>query len=327
MKIITNEAGLITVEQEYPLVYTFSDAKWDTGPSSHINMAELLFEKKEHLSTFMVIVEAEHLADEHYDDPAYIHKTNTIGICRAQEKARDSLGNRWFKDDELTAIIEKKEFPTWKYNYQEQPKEERDFKHQIEDALFSYQEIKEMFNNIISDLSVAKYKLDEEGFILEYDDDDYDDYHLETDPQQVGKNRELLLERLLMPRVLSEHKRVYAMPKPFSHWDSRSFWHQFFFVENHNTKETLWDRGHGGGSGTRESNGRWSHTFAYLEKMLGVKTPTWHLIYNSHNQLVPHAHYDSFKSLRYDLTGNYDWDYKESKELFEGFLVEPARKD
>ena len=323
MKIITNEAGLITVEQEYPLVYSFSDTKWDAG-SQHIKMAEWLFENKEHLSTYMVIVESEHLADEHFEDPAYIHKTNTIGMCRAEEEARKSMGNRWFKDTELTAIIEKKEFPTWRYNYQEQPKEERDFKRQIEDALFSYQEQKEMIKIIISELNAAKYKLDEEGFILEYDDDDN---HLETDPQQVEKNRELLLERLLMPHIWTEYKRVYAMPNPFSHWDSRSFWHQFFFVENHKTKETLWDRGHGGGSGTRESNGRWSHTFAYLEKMFGVRTPTWHLIYNSHNQLVPHANYDSFKSLRYDLTGNYDWDYKESKELFEGFLIDPARKD
>lgn len=322
MNILVNEAGLVTIEQAYPLVYSFSDEKWDPG-SDHIKMAEWLAEHKDHISTHMFIVEAERLADEHLEDPKYLQRTSDIGACEARIRARSALTNKWLRDEKLDELIKKNEFPTQKYNYKEQPEGERLFIREIEDALFRYQETKEMILEVMRRLDDTKYKLDEDGYVIE---DDNEDLILETDPTAIENNKEKILDQLLMPKVLTEYKRVYAMPEPFNHWDARSFWHQFFFVENHKTKETIWDRGQGGGSGSRESNGRWAHTFAHLEKVFGIKTPTWHLIYNPHNQLVFHAEYASFKCLSYDLTGNYHWDYKKSDELFKEFLVEPMHQ-
>ena len=322
MKILVDDAGLVTLEQAYPLVYSFSDGKWDPG-SDHEKIAAWMNENKEHLSAYMFIVESEYLADEHIDDPKYLQRTNHIGACDAVIEVRRELTNKWFRDEKLDELIKKNNLYTWKYNYKEQPEGERRFKLEIKDALFRFQENREMVLRVMGRLDDTKYKMDEDGYVLE---DENEDLVLETDPTVIEQNKKKILDQLLMPKVLTEFKRVYAMPEPFNHWDERSFWHQFFFVENHKTKETIWDRGQGGGSGSREANGRWAHTFAHLEKVFGIKTPTWHLIYNPHNQLVFHAEYDSFKCLPYDLTGNYHWDYKKSDELFEEFIVEPVHQ-
>ena len=115
------------------------------------------------------------------------------------------------------------------------------------------------------------------------------------------------------------------MPSPFAHWDSRSFWHQFFAILDKRTNQIVIHRGNSGSSGAREYNGRWAHTFCHLAVHHKVETPTYHLIYDEHNKLKLHAKYEDFRSLHYDLTGNYHVEsYKETDKLFEGRKVDSA---
>ncbi len=318
MDIINNNC-VITIEQKYPLVYNFEE-QWDAG-SSHEAIAKWLFDNKEHISTYMLIVESELLADEHRDDPNYLQQTHHICVSKAESSALDHLQNKWFTPSEIDKFISKYKWPITRYNYQDD--DARSFKFELEDALFQYQKTKDMVLSIIEELNFAKFAMDDDGYLIEDDDDQYIPV---TDKSVIEQNREKILEYNLVPQVHTTYDRVYAMPEPFNHWDYRSFWHQFFFVENHKTKQTLYKRGQGGGSGSREENGKWAHTFAELEKVYGVKTPTWHLVYTEHNILRLQEKYNSFKSFNYDLTGNYAWDYKKSHKLFDGMLIPPIRK-
>jgi len=323
MKVkISDGAGLVSVEQDYPLVYRFTESRWRAG-SDHIEMARWINDNKDDLSAYMFIVEDEFLADEHLSDPKYLERTHSIGACEAAIEARRRIGNSWFSKEDIESIIKKYQFPTHKYNYKDQDAGERQFKYELEDALFEYQERVEKVRMVADYLNDCSYKLDEDGFAVENEEGDL---IVEADPDEIEKNKEKILERLLMPKLLTDFRRVYEMPEPFCHWDSRSFWHQFFFLENHKTKETLWDRGHSGGSGTRESNGRWAHTFALLTKEYGFSIPTWHFIYDEHNRWIFHTKHDTFKTLRYDLTGNYQFDHQKSAELFKGLLTKHNRK-
>lgn len=317
MEIIVNDNVVSDIKFKYPFAFSLMDSNADRY--SHEKLATWLFENKKHLSIYMFIVEAEHIADDLWDDPNYIYKTNNIVVCDAISEVRKHMTNRWFSREQLDAIIEKEEMPTWKYNYKDKEEGERDFRYLLEDALFQFQEQKEMIKLIISYLDGAKYKSDEDGYVIETDEGDYE---LETDPDQIEKNKEKLLDKLLMPHVWTTNERVYSMPEPFHRWDYRSFWHQFFFVENHKTQQTYWERGQGGGSASREANGRWTHTLATLEKKYGVPTLTHHLIYNERNKLVLDTVYPSFKCLHYDLNGNYHADYNDVKVLFDGFLID-----
>jgi len=289
--------------------------------ANHETIADWIFDNQEHINTYMVIVESEHLSNEHLDDPNYRHQTNHMCISDAEEKAITSLQNKWFREKEINHYIEKYAWPRVTYNYQEEPEKEKRFKTRIEDALFRYQQNKEMILQIIANLDYAKYKLDEEGYPIE---DDEGEYTL-ADEADVEKNKDLLLDQMLLPKVRSTYDRVYAMPEPLHYWDYRSFWHQFFFVENHTTQQTMWVRGQGGGSSSREENGRWAHAFAHLQKTYGIKTPSWHFNYDSHNILRCIHQYNSFKSFRYDLTGNYNWNRKDTESLFSGLLISPIR--
>jgi hypothetical protein len=326
MKVVVSDAGIVTgLELVYPNAYSF-DEKWEIG-SDHEKIAAWLADNREQISTYMIIIESERLADEHLDDPDYLHQTNHICVSRAEADAIDALTNKWFREKEFNHFIDKYKWPTLRYNYQKEPEGEKRLMTEIEDALFRYQQNKKMFQNITDLLSYAKYKLDEDGYPLEDETNEDGEYLPAANDEEIENNKEKLLERFLLPQVRPTYDRVYAMPEPLHHWDHRSFWHQFFFIENHKTQQVMWSRGQGGGSASREANGRWAHTFAQLEKLHGIKTPSWHMVYDSHNVLRCHTSYDSFKSFRYDLTGNYHWDWKDSEKLFDGMLIQPVRKE
>lgn len=322
MKILMNSESLAEIIHEYNLVYTFPGGKDLNG--DHVKIAEELALRGDKIKLYMVIIESERLADEHWDDPEYLQRTNYIGACDALVEARKELTNKYYDQKQLSELMEKHNLHTWKYNYQEQPEKERKFIFEVEDVLFNYQILRKKLEIIEGYLKSAECKLDEEGYLIE---DDNGDTIIEDDPKAVAAQKERLLEGLLMPKVLTEYKRVYAMPHPFNHWDERSFWHQFFFIEDTEHQETFYARGQGGSSGCREQNGRWAHVFAWLANHYGMEATTWHLTYNPHNQLVFNASYEAFRCLQYDLSGNYHVpSYQSVDELFAGKIIEPLRK-
>lgn len=329
--LIDKETNNVTINIPYTLTYRLSELD---KILDHVNLAKALKEKD--LGICMVIIESEFLADGHWDDPAFMHKTNNLMVCEAHEEARKEINYKYLRDAELEEFIKNEELPTWRYNYQDESKEKngRIFKFEVQDAIFEYQEMRELVQIMERRLQDAgKYLLDEGGYIIHEDDAKYieglgevgevvfdeDGYAVVTDPEVIAKQRELVLRRMLKPRVNTKHERVYDMPDPFCHWDSRSSWHQFFIVTDKKNNEVLINRGCSGSSGAREENGRWSHAFAYLSKEYGVETPTFHLKYDEHNQLKFVKKYDEFKTLPYDLCGNYQVDnYRAVDALFEG---------
>lgn len=328
--------GKATIDlSAYENVYDFSFLK---GKYRHEELAEALAAdiKDGSIEAQMIIIESERLEDDHWDDPNFMHKTNHICICEAQQEARRELVNRYFRDEDLEKFLKENELSTWRHNWRGEEEGERRFKFEVEDAVFEYQERIKMVEAVVDNLDMArKFLLDEGGYVftkeemidsgksidgVEFDDEDY---ALVTDEETIEKQKNAMLHRMLKPQMRTEHNRVYDMPSPFCYWDYRSFWHQWYVLIDHRTNQILIHRGNTGSSGAREENGKWAHTFCQLAKHHSIEVPTWHLIYDEHNQLRLHKSYDEFKTLHYDLTGNYHVDdYRATDKLFEGRKVE-----
>lgn len=294
-----------------------------TGLYHHEELVEVMTREPGRFKAYMFVVECEFLADEHWQDPLYMHRTNELWTSVAGEEARRNLINKYMSDSKIQEFREKHQLLNWKYNYKEDSAAERKFQLEVEDAIFRYQELREMFEIIEQSLKSVEFKLDEDQYEIV---DENGDPVPEADPTVVQKQREALLERILAPRVGTKHERVYAMPEPLNHWDSRSFWHNFFLIEDEVEKDSMWARGNGGSSGAREDNGRWAHVFAVLSKHHGWQIPTMHLKYDAHNILRVTAEYPTFKCFWYDLCGNYPGSYTEVEKLFTEFYIDPAIK-
>lgn len=304
---------------KYPISH---DTSWlrnrmDHGACyTHDKLAEIVAENK--FKTYMVITVCDRLADEHWDDPLFIHKTNHLIISEARDRARDILNDKYFSQSKLDALILKKEFQTKEFNFQDD--KERSFKKRIEDELFNYQEQVEMFHFMTNILKNAKYKLDDDGYILENAEEN--EFILEADTEVIEEQKLKLLERFLMPRVTTTFDRVYNMPDPFNYWDYRSYYHQAFYVELHDEEKTYVDIGGNGSSGRRESNGRWAHAFGLLATKYGIETPTFFMRYNKHNIFSEDFRLDTFATLGRDLSGNYSSTRDVMAPLFKGRVYE-----
>lgn len=321
---ILTENEKSTLVTEYPIQYHIEGINMHLG---HEEMADLIA-KHPNWKTLMIVCCCDLLADEHWDDPAYIHKTNHIWTCRAREEARKELMNRYFSDEQMTALMTKYELLDWEYNYKKDDEKERSFRRRLEDQLFEFQEFRETVKIINSYLNDCKYKMDDDGYVIENEDENAEDtYILETDPDKVEKQREQMLERLLMPRVHTEHNRVYDMPQPLSHWDSRSSYHHAFYVEMPDQMATFGDRGNCGSSGARETNGRWCHTFACLATKYGIETPTVFMRYNRHNVWQEVFRLPTFATLGRDLSGNYFSTREIMAPLFKDRIYDIDRND
>ena len=353
--VIDQETGNVAINIPYNTVYAngkLIDSSSDFRDGDvHKRIAASLSHliDTEDYKTCMIIIESEHLADEHWDNPIHMHKTNNVIACEGIESARRELGyNHYFTQDELAKFIKDENLPTWRANFEDKEenryleKEKRDFKFEVEDAIFEYQVNCKMVEIIVKEyIDASKYKMDEYGYLI-YRDDlddadlvseiargtlfDEDGYALETDPNSIEKQKQLVLHRYLKPRVHTKHERVYHLPDPFNHWDGRSFWHQFFLVLDKKNNEILIHRGNTGSSGAREDNGKWAHTFAYLSKEYSKETPTYHFNYDKNNQLKMVAKYDEFKTLQYDLSGNYNSSHGVVDGLFKGKIIECASR-
>jgi hypothetical protein len=183
MQILTSEGGEAFIGHDYPVEYYCELLK---DAYSHEDLAKIIADHG--LKTFMTITVADRLADEHWDDPEYLHKTNHIMVCEALQNVRRERMNRYFTAKGLSFMIERHKFPTKEFNYKED--DGRAFKFRLEDELFSYQERCDLIDEMISILETSKYKLDEEGFVLSNEDEDPIP---ETDEGQIERNRAILM--------------------------------------------------------------------------------------------------------------------------------------
>lgn len=309
MQILINEEGRANMHYDLPLEYFSKTAL--QGKYHHEELAQAIAENK--YKTYSVITLADRLADEHWDDPLYMHKTNHICVCEAMDIVRRNRINKYYSREELSSLMEKYEFPAKEFNFKED--EGRAFKFRLEDELFHYQETCDLVEFMSSILEDTKYKLDEDGYAVE---DDNEEYIVLTDEAEIKEQRKRLLERYLRPRVQTTHDRVYNLPDPLSFWDYRSRWHQCFCVEIPEEGITIARRGGSGSSGAREENGKWAHTFGYLANKYGIETPTFFMRYDSHNVWREEFRIDTFATLGYDLSGNYPSSRETMKPLFEG---------
>lgn len=307
MQLVNDVKGGSLLYWDYPPDYR---SKLLSGLIGHEELARAIAESD--LKTYMIITCADRLAEEHWDDPEYLHKTNHIIISEALEEARSLMANKYYSREELDAIIEKRGYPSREFNYRED--EGRGFKFRLEDELFHYQEMLKLSEVLLKIEEDSVYLVDEEGYHVEGPDDDLITL---TDPEEILKNRERLFRRWLMPRIRTECDRVYNMPMPLDHWDYRSSWHQLFLVEIPSEGITLVHRGGSGSSGAREENGRWAHTFAFLAKELGIETPTFFVRYDCHNVWREEFRQPTFATLTYDLRGNYQSSSEVMKPLFQ----------
>jgi len=296
LELLKNEDGTSFIKYDYPMAY--SSNLFKRCFCSHEEIAALVADQG--LKTYMVITVADMLDDEHWSDPDYLHRTNHITISKAQEEARKELTNKYFSEIELGKIFAKRQFPLKEFNYKDD--EGRKFSRRIEDELFNYQEMSGMVEIMVSVLESAKYKMDDDGYLVE---DGEGNYTPETDAAAMERNRETLLEEYLIPRIYTKRERIYNMPEPLSHWDSRSPWHQTFYLEIPAEGITLVSRGGSGSSGAREENGRWSHAFGLLANKYGIETPTFFMRYNAHNCWKEEFRLATFATLGRDLSGNY----------------------
>ena len=310
MDIIT-ENGTSKLLLDYPFTGRLSNVN---AYLDHESLAKLIAEKG--WKTMMVACCCDHLAEERWNDPAYMHKTNHILTSQAREQARRELTNKYFSDEQMSKLMEEYNLLDWEYNYKDVDPNERTFRRRIEDTLFEFQENQEMFEIITSHLNNCKYKMDDEGYAIENENEEFD---LETDSDVIENQKKKVLERLLMPRVHTEHNRVYTgMPEPLSFWDYRSSWHQAFYVTIPEQQVTIADLGGCGSSGRRESNGRWSHAFASLAVSYGIETPTIFTKYDRHNVWREDFRLSTFATIGRDLSGNYQSTSAVMKPLFKG---------
>jgi len=322
------ESQVVNLEKDFPLEYghsmMFSLADHEELATFIMAGADYKNVPTRYIPT-MIIIESEYLADDLRDDPDYMHITNSVICSKAEQEARNALTNKYMDRDDLKEFIEYHEMHLWKYNWKEQPSNERVFKHTVEDSIFGFQEKLALVDIIEGLLETSKLVLDEDLYPIISEGEDIDETVVELDPERVRMNRRRLLEEYLKPRVHSFYERIYNMPEPFNHWDARSYWHQFFILEDTVEDRTLVFRGNGGSSGSRETNGRMTHTFAQLTRTYGLAIPTYHLCYDERNVLKHIASYETFKCLHYDLVGNYPGSYKDADILFDGMIITTRR--
>ena len=124
---------------------------------------------------------------------------------------------------------------------------------------------------------------------------------------------------IFLPRARTDFERQYLMPAPFSHWDSRNPWQQWFFAARADRIE--YTCGGSGASQQRENQGRWAHVFATAEDAHGMTAPTSILLYDELNRLRLLSGFDSFVTVVQELTGNYKAPHGGIYELFANRIV------
>lgn len=160
-------------------------------------------------------------------------------------------------------------------------------------------EVEDLRDKIIEDMNKEVYPITIELVKEEYQElyeDEWEEYWEKEEP--------------LKERVEYRYYRRYDMPPPFNHWDNRNFWQQYYFTKGHDGN-FCYTQGGSGSSGQRYNHGFYGHLFALLNSENPV--PTYFFTYNSSNRFIFNRKEKSLHLHFFDLVGNFQIDWKESK--------------
>lgn len=310
MNLLTfNPSSMGIVSSNYPLKY-FLQWQYDRPSEGHHEtvvdgwILDLKQANRELLVLESVIVTCSRIADEHFDDPAYNKITYTEIISWVEEEARRRHTNRYMSVEDTHEILKANEasFVAGNNTSEEQ---NRRFIGSLEDGVFlaeTYAHYPDIINLLKEDF---KYNDDDEG--------------KRKKKKDFEANWPTELIRRLSPRTMANVERVYAMPEPFNHWDSRNSWQQYFFWRT--LYGSAYVQGGSGSSMQREYHGRFAHAFAFARKIHDIKIPTTWLHYDEHNRFSIKRAWPDLKVMREELSGNYQVDLKDTLSLFAGCLM------
>jgi hypothetical protein len=250
---------------------------------------------------YSIIIFDEHLHDDLADNPKYARIENHLLDC---ELLRQAKGDYPFSRDvpmidEVRELLNRHAVDTSAGNHHDE-KEHYKFKDELEMQYYDNRYL----------LKIPEI-IEAEKEMCGYDDDDnpiLNELVLENKIKQR-------MEEIIIPRTQKTWERVYDMPKPLSHWDYRSSFHQHFFIDNGN--EILHAAGNYGSSGARWDLGIMIHAFA-----MQAEVTTYVMVYNEFNELILKEEYPrQFRCVHPHYGCNYHIDRDVSNKLVEGICV------
>jgi|GEM_PF-1555079 len=274
---------------QYPEIIKEVTEKAKPDELRHFNLSSFMsdksledvFEKIDRsMKFFSVYIFMEWLKDDLWEDDRYTEKEEVHLCSRVEEEARKYW---WDRNREHLELIDERV---------EALKGDPEFK-----------DVKEgdIRDKVIEDLNREIYPQMIEQLKEEYQEfyeDEWEEYWKKEDPFE--------------DRIEYRYRRRYEMPRPFSHWDSRNAWQQYYFGRDQ-AGLFYYEQGGSGGSGQRYNHGFYGHLFAFLNSENPV--PTYFFIYDSQNRFIFHREEESLWLNSFDLVGNFHIDRKESERI------------
>ena len=245
---------------------------------------EDVFEKIDRtMQFFSVYIFMELLEDDLWEDERYAEKEEVHLCSRVEEEARKHW---WERNREHLKLIDER-MESLKIDPEYKGMKEGDLRDKVIDDLN-----REIYPQMIERLK--------EEYQWMYEDE-WEEYWKKEDP--------------FKERVEYRYHRRYEMPRPFSHWDSRNAWQQYYFAKD---RESVfyYAQGGSGGSGQRYNHGFYGHLFALLNSQNPV--PTYFFTYDSQNHFIFHREENSLWLNFFDLVGNFWIDRKDSEGILKG---------
>ncbi|MCK4388750.1 MAG: hypothetical protein KAV83_00755 [Desulfobacterales bacterium] len=274
---------------EYPEIIKEVIEKANSDEIRHFDLSSFMsdksledvFEKIDRtMQFFSAYVFMELLEDDLWEDERYAEKEEVHLCSLVEAEARKYW---WDRNREHLKLIDKRV---------EALKGDPEFK-----------DVKEgdIRDKVIKDLDLEVYPIAIERVKEEYQElyeDEWEEYWKKEDPFRA--------------RVEYEYHRRYEMPRPFSHWDSRNAWQQYYFGKDQ-AGFFYYEQGGSGSSGQRYNHGFYGHLFALLSSEKPI--PTYFFTYDSQNHFIFDRKENSLWLNFFDLVGNFWIDRKDSEGI------------
>ena len=229
---------------------------------------------------FSVYVFMELLEDDLWEDERYTEKEEVHLCSRVEEEARKYW---WERNREHIKLIDKRV---------ESLKNDPEYRGMKEGDLR---------DKVIEDLNQEIYPDMIERLKEEYQwmyEDEWEEYWKKEDPFEE--------------RVEYRYHRRYEMPRPFSHWDGRNAWQQYYFAKDR-VGAFYYTQGGSGSSGQRYNHGFYGHLFALLNSENPI--PTYFFTYDSYNRFIFDRKENGLWLNPIHLIGNFQIDREESERI------------
>ena len=274
---------------EYPEIITKLTKKAESDELRHFDLSSFMsgpslddvFERIDKtMKFFTVFIYKERLDDALWEDKRYVDKKKVHLCSLVEEKVR----TYW-----------------WERNHEHLKRIDEHIELLKSDPRYSKMTENELRDKAIKDLDQEIFPLAIKWVKEEYQEiyeNEWEEYWKKEDP--------------FKERVEYRYHRRYDMPPPFSHWDNRNPWQQYYFYKDHDGS-FFYTQGGSGSSDQRYNHGFYGHLFALLNNK--KKVPTYFFTYNSRNQFISSKKEESLWLHFFDLVGNFKIDWKKSREI------------